>query len=398
MRILSRRRGKSESVYLPRELLKTRFKGYPYKRQRTATLFSVRRSAIVVLTLTTFEKLRDRGSTWLRDLQGEIRGENLLTDSYLSGTLSSQVFCMSTGRHWSLQKYLEVLLLPLTLWNHMWFSEYPQDDVGEAVYTISEPQISSLQKKFAHFDFTVSPSWVMHLIHTDPQFKDQLSDLIDGLNASDLLDLLHLNTLVIYDVPVQSTSQTSLRHVASECKRVCPAHTPRSWDYIEPHSGTRFQADGSLGFMLLEGKVQQLNRQFKGFVWNFPDYILKSYFSPDYLVKQTSVIEISVFACFWCQIVARHEKRVIAISPLLNLWEVLPRLSGEVIRLDPSFTTCGCAHCCKLRHDVSQHHSTLQCLAARAYKRNFTVSNHQSMSLIPTLIRASFLSRCADEV
>lgn len=396
VRVVSRRRGKTGSVYLPRELLESGFRGYPYKRSRSATLFSVRRSSTVVLSLSSFEELRRRCSTWLASLRDEIRGDKLLARSYLSGTLSTQVFCLSTGRHWTLQKYLEVLLLPLTMWNYMWIVEDPDEDVVDAVYTLEESQISSMQEKFAHFDFTVSPSWIMHLIHhTNAPFIDQFGDLIDSLGASEILDMLHLNNLV-YDAADQSTSQTGLKHVTHECKRLCPVSRLTKWDYIDPCSGVCFQADPSLAFALLEGRVQQLNRRFSGFDWSFPEYVLKSYFSPDYLVKHSSVVEIGVFDCRWCQIVVRHRKRVLAISPLMNLTDVLRHLSGKVIRVDPSFLACDCPCCARLVREITDHHSTLQCLAARAYQHHFTNANHQSLSLVPPLIRERFLAGCSD--
>jgi len=385
------------SVIFPREIFEARFDPNILWVGESVILFpgACLRNGIA-LPRRLFERIKRMARRWLWELSESTRAQRVLESEYLTGQFRDYVFCLSTGKHWSLAKYISTLLLPLTLNNFMKYAEEPGGDIAEAVFTLTASQISTMQDRFAHFDYTVSTDWLLQLIHTSPALKNELSDLIDNLDVSEMSDLLHLNSVVFYAVPSHANPPSNLRQVAARCRRLRPSHSSERWHYIEFANGDHFVDDGSFGWILVEGRAQLLNQQFGGFDWKFPDRVIRNYLSADYRVTRTSVVEICVFSCYrFCQLIVRHGGRVIAISPLMGLSRVLQHLSGEHIILDRSSPLCRCARCASITTELSESHSSLQCLAAKAYKENHTRINSRQLALLPKAIKRDFFAWCS---
>lgn len=353
----------------------------------------------IVLPRKIFDQMISMARRWLDELQNATIGQQLLLDAYRQGEYRKFVYCLSTGQHWSLKRYATSLLLPITLKSYMTSVESPTDDIADAVYSLTSQQIATRQKRFGHFDYTASPDWLRQLIHTDASLKNCLSTLIDNLDCDEMTDLLYLNSVIFYTPTPNAGPLSSLKLVSRVCRmRLQPANSPQKWDYIEPSSGEHFVEDGSLGWLLCGGSVQALNRHFPSFDFEYPDHVLKGYHSPEYRITRSSVVEICVFSCHWCTLVVRYRSRVIATSPLLNLSSTLQRLSGEAIILDTPSLKCCCGWCQNIRRQISDNHDSLQCLAARSYKRLHHRAKPVEVSVLPQVIRDGFFSRCSENL
>lgn len=397
-----RLRRKNRSVLLPRELFEARSAKYPTILRVGKFVGLFFRDAVylqggITLTRKLFEKMRNAAHRWLHELVDAVMGEALLEAEYRSGSFKEYVFCLSSGVHWTLTKYIDTLLLPLCLRNFMNYVETPDDEehIAEAVYTLTTHQIFKMQQRFGHFDYTVSTDWLLHLIHTDPSVRERLANLIDGLGLNELSDLLHLTSAVFYSPPCRAKPLSNLKRVAARCKDLRSSHGPENWHYVDVVSGEHFVDDGSLGWMLVQGDVQLLNHHFGSFDWRYPDHILKGYFTHDSLTVRPYAVEICVFRCKSAKFIVRHGGRVIATSGLYSLSKVLRRLSGEAIILDRASLKCRCILTLITEREISKQHDTLQCLAARAYKREYYRANREDLALLPPFIKNAFFSRCS---
>lgn len=344
-----------------------------------------------------FDEIKKKAQIWLTKLQDLVNIEKKLELEYQSGALKDYVFCVSTGKILSLHRYMQNILLPLTINNYLQTYEEQGDDISEAIYSLSTDQIYVMQRRSAHYDYVVSAEYVQLFLHVDPRLRKDIACIIDGLDYRELADLIHINTLVFYPSPRRTMPLVSLKSLATNCTVVHRTASQQFWQYIDVFSGELFYHDSSLGWMIVQGRVQELNRLSYGYNWKFPKYYLKPYLSPEYAVPFPNMVEINVYSCDWCQLIARSDYRVICVSPILRLQTILKLLRGEAIDINWTNSKCQCQKCYLTIQKIKKNHQTLQCLAATAYKNHFTRLNHPLFAFVPIHIRKEYLAQCPVE-
>lgn len=311
---------------------------------------------VLTLSKDTFDKTISKGRKWIARLNHELKGRKKHSDAYKpGGFMQDYVFCSVKGKHIPLLQYLTLVTAPLVLWEMI---KTGKQNVNEV--TISERDFKKCQKVSIGFDHKLSPA-ALKTISSNVNFQIHLQQHIQNLTSR---QLLKLTQLAYYIANYKGSCTTNYVNFEG-----MPA-----WTYV--CNKVPYINCGALGLLITSGRISQvydaeLMRTF------FPHFVLKSHASNQKFAS-LSTIEINAFECEWAQVIIRHNKTVLGISPIVSLRATLCGIAG-VISLHSSFS-CECHSCQEVRDFVLGTHS-LTNLSAEVVKRNIIEGRQNAMQV-----------------
>lgn len=267
------------------------------------------------ITLAQFRKILKKGKELIAETEEILLGEKALTACYAEGgQLSDYVYCIPTGKHWQVEKYLRFILTPLLL-----------NNIANDEEFINDVDIKRRQRQTNFFDFYPSARKILEWLSNGGY--NRLLTFLDSLNINELEAILHLRSLTVY-------LEDGLKKEAEACEKILKCRDARPWYY--PEQRELFQGSGALGLRLTKGKISW-DKSLSTKV-NCPTYVIKAHYAPTYSPPHPDATELNVFQQRWAYCTVRRGGRIVCHSPLLSLPALLDEID-EIPEIDASAKT-----------------------------------------------------------
>lgn len=264
------------------------------------------------------QKILEKGKKLITETEEQLAGERSLTACYAEGgQLSNYVYCIPTGQHWTMDKYLRFILSPIIL-----------EKISNDQERIYESDIKHRQRQTNFFDFYLSATGVFNWLVRGGYHLTLV--YLDSLTLNELKDIFYMKQPTFYYGDGLTTE-------AEMSERLLNCRDTQRWIYPDKHK--LFQANGALGWQLVKSKIGWIRNFLPESGLNYSTYVIKDHYAPAYLPAYANVIEINMFQQRWAYCTVRREGKIICHSPLLSLAIVLDAID-DVLEVDVSAKTC----------------------------------------------------------